>query len=85
MDSPNMVDFFYDSASNLQLWHFAQWLGRPLAYRAVTSAICKRLAQGALPDIQQPADFGRVFFLCQPRYGNGRQNCCVKCQESSID
>jgi hypothetical protein len=38
-----------------------QWLGRPLAYRAGMSAICQRSAQGALPDMPQPADFGGFF------------------------
>jgi hypothetical protein len=55
-----------------RLWHFAQLLGRPLAYRVLTSAIYQRLAQGALPDMPKPADFSG-FFLCRPRYAKNRQ------------
>jgi hypothetical protein len=40
-----------------RLWHFAQWLGRPLAYRGSPSAIC----QGALPNMPLLPDFGRFF------------------------
>jgi hypothetical protein len=60
-DSPDPADFAMTWHLIWRLWHFAQWLGRQLAYRAVTFAICQRSAQGALPDMPQPADFG-VFF-----------------------
>jgi hypothetical protein len=35
-------------------------------------------------DMPQPTDFGG-FFLCRPRYANGRPNRCAKCQESPKD
>jgi hypothetical protein len=67
-DSPDLADF----------------ATTPLAYRAVTSAICQRSAQGALPDMPQPADFGGFISvpaaICQrppkplcevPRIANG--------------
>jgi hypothetical protein len=83
-DSPDPADFATTRHLICRLCHFAKWLGRPLAYRAVTSAICQRSAQGALPDMPQPADFGGVFSvpaaICQrspkplrevPRIANG--------------
>jgi hypothetical protein len=83
-DSPDSADFATTRHLICRLWLFVQWLGRPLAYRAVPSAICQRLAQGALPDMSQPADFGRFFSvlsgICQrspkplhkvPRIANG--------------
>jgi hypothetical protein len=57
--SPDPADFAMTQHLIRRLWHFAQWLGRPLVYRGHHSAIC----QGALPDMPQPADFGR-FFKC---------------------
>jgi hypothetical protein len=51
-DSPDPADF----ATTRHLIY------RPLEYRAVTSAICQRSAQGALPDLPQLADFGGFFF-----------------------
>jgi hypothetical protein len=67
-----------------RLWHFVQWFGRLLAYRAVMSAMCQWSAQGALRDLPQPADFNG-FFSVPPRYANGLPNCCAKCQESPKD
>jgi hypothetical protein len=56
--SPDPADFAMTRHLNRQLWHFAQWLGRPLAYRRRHSAKC----QWALPDMPQLSDFGRFFF-----------------------
>jgi hypothetical protein len=41
-----------------RLWQFAQWLGRPLAYRGRHSAIC----QGTLPGMPQTADLGGFYY-----------------------
>jgi hypothetical protein len=49
--TPDPADFAMTRLLICQLWHFAQWFGRPLAYRAVTSAICQRSAQGAFRDM----------------------------------
>jgi hypothetical protein len=83
-DSPDPADFATTWHLICRLWHFAQWLGLPLAYRTVTSAIFQRSAQGALPDMPQPADFGGFFSvpvaICQrspkplrevPRFAEG--------------
>jgi hypothetical protein len=56
-DSPDPADFATTQHLICRLWHFTLWLGGPLAYRAVTSAICKRSAQGALPDMPILAGF----------------------------
>jgi hypothetical protein len=41
-----------------QLWQFAQWLERPLAFRGRQIAI----SQGTLPVMPQPADFGGFLY-----------------------
>jgi hypothetical protein len=61
-DSPDPEDFATTRHLIRRLWHFAQWLGRPLAYRGRNSVIC----QGALPDTPQPEDFGG-FCVCAGR------------------
>jgi hypothetical protein len=62
-DSPDPADFATTRHLICRLRHFAQWFGRPLAYRAVTPVICQWLAQGALPNMPQLADFGGFFSL----------------------
>jgi hypothetical protein len=59
IDSPDPAEFRHIIC---RLWKFAQWLGRPFAYCAVTSTMCQRSAQGALPDMPHPAYFVGFFF-----------------------
>jgi hypothetical protein len=89
-DSPDPVDFATTRHLLCRLWHFAQWLGRPLAYHAVASVICQQSAQGALPNMPQLADFGGFFSvpaaICQrspksaevPRIANGLDAECSR-------
>jgi hypothetical protein len=55
--SPDSADFATTRNLIHQLWHFAQRLGRPLAYRGRHSGIC----QGALHEMPQPANLGGFF------------------------
>jgi hypothetical protein len=57
--SPDLADFATTQYLIHQLWHFAQWLGRPLAYGCRHSVI----RQGALPNMPQLAGFGGFIFL----------------------
>jgi hypothetical protein len=83
--------FRYDAASVSPTVAFAQWLGRPLAYRGSYSLIC----QGTLPNMPQLADFGGFYYNSAPNplahravtavICNRRTNLCANRQHSPMD